>query len=137
VVTESTPPPDAEDPDWRAALVGRYQAVAPVLKVLPGVITFGATAEGAPVLAAMQALPDVLAYRSRLKAPLVPVKLIDPGVVPGPWQSNGGRSCNPIVTVPTLTCGNRTACIPRHTASDRLHAKAVRAFCPVPGIKHA
>ena len=72
VVTESTPPPDAEDPDWRAALVGRYQAVAPVLKVLPGVITFGASAEGAAVLTAMQALPDVLAYRSRLKAPLVP-----------------------------------------------------------------
>ena len=86
VVTESTPPPDAEDPDWRAALVGRYQAVAPVLKVLPGVITFGASAEGAPVLAAMQALPDVLAYRSRLKAPLVPGTLIDPGVVTGPWK---------------------------------------------------
>ena len=86
VVTESAPPPDAEDPDWRAALVGRYQAVTPVLKVLPGVITFGASAEGAPVLAAVQALPDVLAYRSRLKAPLVPGKLIDPGVVPGPWR---------------------------------------------------
>jgi hypothetical protein len=55
VVTESTPPPGAEDPDWRAALVGRYQAVAPVLKVLPDVITFGASAEGAPVLAAVQA----------------------------------------------------------------------------------
>jgi len=80
------PPPDVEDPDWRAALVGRYQAVAWLLKVLPSVITFGASAEGAPVLAAMQALPDVLAYRSRLKAPLVPGKLIDAGVVPGPWR---------------------------------------------------
>lgn len=86
VVTENTPPPDAEDPDWRAALVGRYQAVAPVLKVLPGVIIFGASAEGAAVLAAMRALPDVLACRSRLKAPLVPGTLIDPGVVPGPWK---------------------------------------------------
>ena len=86
VVTESAPPPDAEDPDWRAALVGRYQAVAPVLKVLPGGITFGASAEGAPVLAAMRTLPGVLAYRSRLKAPLVPAKLIDAGVVPGPWR---------------------------------------------------
>jgi len=38
------------------------------------------------VLAAMQALPDVLAYRSRLKAPLVPSKLIDAGVVPGLWR---------------------------------------------------
>jgi hypothetical protein len=86
VVTESTPPPGAEDPDWRAALVGRYQAVAPVLKVLPGVITFGASACIAAVLAAMQALPGVLAYRSRLKAPLVPGTLIDPGVVTGPWN---------------------------------------------------
>ena len=66
--------------------MGRYQAVAPVLKVLPGVITFGASAEGAAVLAAMQALPGVLAYRSRLKAPLVPGTLIDPGVVTGPWK---------------------------------------------------
>jgi TnpA family transposase len=86
VVTESTPPPGAEDPDWRAALVDRYQAVAPVLKVLPGVIAFGASAEGAPVLAAMRALSGVLAYRSRLKAPLVPGTLIDPHVVPGPWR---------------------------------------------------
>lgn len=86
VVTESAPPPDAEDPDWRFALVGRYQAVAPVLKVLTGVIAFGASAEGAPVLAAMQTLPDVLAYRSRLKAPFIPGKLIDASVVTGPWR---------------------------------------------------
>ena len=49
-------------------------------------IAFGASAEGAPVLAAMQALPDVLAYRSRLTAPLVPGTLIDAGVVTGPWR---------------------------------------------------
>jgi hypothetical protein len=42
------------------------------LKVLPFVISFGSTAEGAPVLAAVRALPDVLGYRSRLPAPLVP-----------------------------------------------------------------
>ena len=74
------------DSTARAALVSRYQAVAPVLKVLPGVIPFGASAEGAPVLAAMQALPDVLAYRSRLKALLIPRNLIDAGLVPGPWR---------------------------------------------------
>ncbi len=86
VVTETTPPPGVEDPDWRAGLVGRYQAIIPVLKILPGVIDFGASAEGAPVLAAMRSLPDVVAYRSRLKAPLVPGKLIDAEVVPGPWR---------------------------------------------------
>ena len=35
------------------------------LKMLPAVISFGATAEGAPVLAAMKALPDVLATGAR------------------------------------------------------------------------
>jgi hypothetical protein len=50
------------------------------------VISFGATAEGAPVLAAMRALPGVLAYRSRLPAPLIPGRLIDDGVVAGPWR---------------------------------------------------
>jgi hypothetical protein len=42
------------------------------LKVLPEVIEFGANAEGTPVLEAMKALPDVLAHRSRLPAPLIP-----------------------------------------------------------------
>jgi hypothetical protein len=56
------------------------------LKLLPAVISFGASAEGAPVLEAMQALPGVLAYRSRLQAPLVPGRLVDVGVVNGPWK---------------------------------------------------
>jgi len=34
----------------------------------------------------MRALPDVLAYRSRLPAPLIPAKLIDAAVVTGPWK---------------------------------------------------
>jgi hypothetical protein len=37
--------------------------VSGFLKLLPKVICFGANAEGAPVLEAMRALPDVLAYR--------------------------------------------------------------------------
>jgi hypothetical protein len=87
LVTESVPPPDAEDPDdWRAQLLSRYPTVSGFLKLLPGVISFGATAEGAPVLAAMRALPDVLAYRSRLPGPLIPGRLIDAGVVTGPWR---------------------------------------------------
>jgi len=80
------------DSTARAALVSRYQAVAPVLKVLPGVIPFGASAEGAPVLAVMQALPDVLAYRSRLKALLIPRNLIDAGLVPGGGWYSATRS---------------------------------------------
>jgi len=69
--------------DWRAGLLGRYPTVAGFLKLLPSVISFGAAAEGAPVLAAMRALPDVLAYRGKLPAPLIPGRLIDEGVVNG------------------------------------------------------
>ncbi len=87
LVGETVPPPGAEDPDdWRAELVGRYPTVSGFLKLLPSVISFGATAEGAPVLAAMRALPDVLAYRGKLPAPLIPGRLIDDGVVNGPWR---------------------------------------------------
>jgi hypothetical protein len=60
--------------------------VAGFLKMLPAVISFGATAEGAPVLAAMRALPGVLAYRDKLPAPLIPGRLIDEKAVTGPWR---------------------------------------------------
>ena len=66
LVNENVPSADATDPDdWRADLVGRYTTVSGFLKVLPKVIAFGANAEGAAVLAALEMLPDVLAYRSR------------------------------------------------------------------------
>ena len=87
LVTESVPAPGGPNPDdWRAALPARYTAVSGFLKMLPAMIEFGASAEGAPVLAAMRALPDVLAHRSRLPAPLIPGRLIDAGVVNGPWR---------------------------------------------------
>jgi TnpA family transposase len=87
LVNENVPPADATDPDdWRTELVSRHTTVSGFLKVLPKVISFGANAEGAAVLAAMEMLPDVLAYRSRLTAPLIPAKMIDPAVVNGPWK---------------------------------------------------
>jgi len=87
VVSETVPSPGAEDPDdWRAGLLGRYQTIAGFLKLLPSVILFGATAEGTPVLAPMRALPDVLAYRGKLPAPLIPGRLIDESAVNGLWR---------------------------------------------------
>ncbi|MFZ0158947.1 MAG: DUF4158 domain-containing protein [Kineosporiaceae bacterium] len=87
LVTENVPPADATDPDdWRSQLQGRYATVSGFLKVLPDVICFGANAEGLPVLEAMRVLPDVLAYRSGLPAPLIPGRLIEAGVVNGPWR---------------------------------------------------
>ncbi|MGH3181872.1 MAG: Tn3 family transposase, partial [Streptosporangiaceae bacterium] len=87
LVNENVPPADATDPDeWRTELVGRYTTVSGFLKLLPEVISFGANAEGTPVLEAMKALPDILGYRSRLPAPLIPGSLIDADVVSGPWK---------------------------------------------------
>ena len=57
------------------------------VKLLTGVIDFGANAEGQPVLAAMTALPEILAYRTgQPPASLVAGTLIEPQVVPGPWR---------------------------------------------------
>ncbi|WP_440106394.1 DUF4158 domain-containing protein [Streptosporangium sp. H16] len=87
LVNENVPSADAADSDdWRTELVGRYTTVSGFLKVLPETITFGANAEGTPVLEAMKALPEVLVHRSRLAAPLIPGRLIDAGVVTGPWK---------------------------------------------------
>jgi TnpA family transposase len=87
LVNESVPPADAADPDdWRSELANRYTTVSGFLKMLPQVIEFGANAEGTPVLEAMKALPDVLAYRSRLPAPLIPGRMVDAEVVNGPWK---------------------------------------------------
>ena len=86
-VTEMVPPPDAEGEDWRAGLAGRITTVSGFVKIFTAVIAFGANAEGAAVLAAMRALPEILAYRSRRPpAALVPGAMIDPQVVPGPWK---------------------------------------------------
>jgi len=86
-VTEMVPPPDAEGEDWRAGLAGRITTVSGFVKMFTAVIAFGANAEGAAVLTAMRALPEILAWRSRRPpAALVPGAMIDPQVVPGPWR---------------------------------------------------
>ena len=88
-VNEMVPPPGAEADadDWRGELVGRIVVVSGFLKVLTRVIDFGTNAEGEAVLAAMRALPEVLAHRSaKLPAPLVAGQMIDPQVVAGPWK---------------------------------------------------
>lgn len=77
------PPADTDEgDDWRTELVKRFPTVSGFLKVLTQVITFGANAEGAPVLAAMTRVADVLAHRSRLAAPLIGGHLIDVAQTP-------------------------------------------------------
>lgn len=87
VVSENVAPADTDEgDDWRTELVKRFPTVSGFLKVLTQVIRFGANAEGAPVLAAMTGVADVLAHRSRLAAPLIGGHLIDVPVVSGPWR---------------------------------------------------
>lgn len=87
VVSQNVPAAGADDvDDWRTELVKRFPTVSGFSKVLTQVITFGANAEGARVLAAMTGLADVLAHRSRLPAPLIGGHLIDVDVVARPWR---------------------------------------------------
>jgi len=83
-VTGMLPPPEAvPEGDWRAELARRTATVTGFCKMLTATITFGATAEGAPVLAAMTALGEQLASDARwsTKNPR-----IHPHVVTGPWR---------------------------------------------------
>jgi TnpA family transposase len=88
VVTDMVPPPDADDDGgWRAEMAGHYPTVSGFVKLLTGVIEFDANPEGERVLTAMKALPAALAHRPRNhSASLLPVRLIDPGVVTGVWR---------------------------------------------------
>lgn len=87
VVSENVPAADVDEgDDWRTELVKRFPTVSGFCKVLTRVVTFGANAEGARVLAAMTGLADVLAHRSRLTAPLIGAHLVDVDVVSGPWK---------------------------------------------------
>ncbi|MFI5774981.1 Tn3 family transposase [Streptomyces sp. NPDC051658] len=58
---ELTPPLDSDaDQAWRAMLVTRFGTVRPFLKLLVKVVDFDATPEGAPVLAALRTLPELM-----------------------------------------------------------------------------
>ncbi len=81
VVVEHVPPLEAEAAEeWRAQLVGRYNTVRPFLEMLTETIAFGATPEGAPVLAAMRKLPELIG-RKKVRS-----GEIDGQVVPPAWR---------------------------------------------------
>src|SRR5260370_1182226 len=83
-VTGMLPPPEAlPEPDWRAELAKKTHAVVGLCKMLTATITFGANAQGAPVLAAMTALGEQLATDTRWTAGN---PRIHPQVVTGPWR---------------------------------------------------
>jgi TnpA family transposase len=83
-VTGMLPPPEAlPEPDWRAELAKKTHAVVGLCKMLTATITFGASAQGAPALAAMTALGEQLATDTRWTARN---PRIHPQVVTGPWK---------------------------------------------------
>ncbi len=97
-LTEVLPPPDADpDGEWRAALVERFASVRGFVPLLCEVIEFGATAEAAPVLSALRALPDLLAARPSKKVPAgwLDERKIATEVVPGGWWAAHRRGRGP------------------------------------------
>ncbi len=87
-VAEIEPPDRAEqDGQWREQLVHRFATVRGFVKLLCPVITFGATAEAAPVLAAMQALPDLLERKPTQRVPTgyLDAARVDGQLVPQGW----------------------------------------------------
>ncbi|MGH9123882.1 MAG: Tn3 family transposase [Acidimicrobiales bacterium] len=81
-VAEMVPAADPDnDGEMRAGLAGRIVMVSGFLKSLTEVIAFGATVEAAPVLAAMESMPDLL--RSRRKPTFAD---IDETLVQGTWK---------------------------------------------------
>lgn len=87
-VAEVLPPPDADpDGEWRERLLARYPAVRGFVPMLCRVIEFDATAEAAPVLAALQALPDLLETRASVRVPtgFLDARRVEVDLVPAGW----------------------------------------------------
>ena len=68
--------------DWRVELANKAATVSGFVKMLTTTITFGATAAGAPVLAAMSDLAEQLASEAKWT---VRNRRIHPAVVTGPY----------------------------------------------------
>ena len=81
-INEVLPPEVDPDAEWRSALMTRYPLVRKFLRLLVETIEFGATAQAAPVLEALRALPDLLDAG---------VTKASPDRVPGRPQGGGRR----------------------------------------------
>jgi TnpA family transposase len=80
-ITELAPPLDSDaDEAWRAQLVTRFPTVRPFLVRLTTVVDFGATPEGAPVLAALRTLPGLMGRKK------VGPDEIDMSLLAGSWR---------------------------------------------------
>jgi len=88
VIDELVPASDAELDGQRAQeLAGRLATVRPFLPLMMRTIDFGATPEGAPVLAAMRRLGELLAAKpSKPSAAWLDARKVDHDMVVGAWR---------------------------------------------------
>jgi len=87
-IGQLTPAPDGDaGGEWRAEIVERYAIVRRFLPQLCRTIAFGATAEAAPVLGALQKIPGLLDARAskRVPAGYLDASLVELDVVPPGW----------------------------------------------------
>ncbi|MGS2811046.1 Tn3 family transposase [Nocardia sp. MW-W600-9] len=88
VITELVPVGDAELDGQRAEeLAGRFATVRPFLPRLMRIVSFGATADGAPVLAAMKTLAEMMSVKSpKVGARWFDARRVDHDLVGGAWS---------------------------------------------------
>ena len=82
-------PPDADpDGEWRAALTQRYPLVKKFLRLLVETVEFGATADAAKILIALQALPDLVDANPTRRVPpgCLDARKVEVDVVPAGWR---------------------------------------------------
>lgn len=87
IIGELVPAGDAELDGQRAVeLAGRFATVRPFLPRLMATIEFGATADGAPVLAAMRKLGQLITARStKVGARWLDARAVDHDLIGGAW----------------------------------------------------
>jgi TnpA family transposase len=88
-IAEILPPADADtDGEWRAHLVERMATIRGFVPLLCQVIEFGATADAAPVLYAVNGLPELLDARlgRKVAAGFLDARRIQVEVVPSGWR---------------------------------------------------
>ena len=87
-VQDAAPPPGA-DPQgaWRAGIAGPVRRGPRFVKMLCRVIESGAASDARPVLAAMQALPELLGARRSRKVPAgwLDARRAGLDIIPGGW----------------------------------------------------
>lgn len=88
VIDELVPAADAELDGQRAEeLAGRLATVRPFLPLMMRTIGFGSTPDGAPVLAAMRTLGELLAAKpSKLSAAWLDARQVDHDLIGGAWK---------------------------------------------------